>query len=358
MFCSDPNSSNFSFVLLGVSLGTLLMAFVSSNSYVKAKGHLLLVSLMTMDMVGYCKIFSCCRCINSCWDMGACCQIFCLFGANLFNHTEHSKNLLVECVASHLKHKKFTTTYGSRLDLSSGKILLQSVPGTELYRERFVRALARDLQVPLLNLDSSVLAPYDFGEDNSENESEDEGEETTLESEVENEASNEEEWTSSGESRLDDEDIEARAEETLKKLVPEGLEEFAKVEDGHQKARSSMSPEVNTEVSKEENLKSNSSQPGGEDLNEVNISMDARRRRPEISRRKVSYKHHDCSTNSESVMLSSQEILQDDIRNSPTQDSKQESVILNDAQDEKLAVPATMTENRLNELFDELISKR
>lgn len=32
--------------------------------------------------------------------------------------------------------------------------------GTELYRERLVRALARDLQVPLLVLDSSVLAPY------------------------------------------------------------------------------------------------------------------------------------------------------------------------------------------------------
>lgn len=32
--------------------------------------------------------------------------------------------------------------------------------GTELYRERMVRALAQDLQVPLLVLDSSVLAPY------------------------------------------------------------------------------------------------------------------------------------------------------------------------------------------------------
>jgi hypothetical protein len=32
--------------------------------------------------------------------------------------------------------------------------------GTELYRERVVRALAQDLQVPLLVLDSSILAPY------------------------------------------------------------------------------------------------------------------------------------------------------------------------------------------------------
>ena len=32
--------------------------------------------------------------------------------------------------------------------------------GTELYRERFVRALANGLCAPLLVLDSSVLAPY------------------------------------------------------------------------------------------------------------------------------------------------------------------------------------------------------
>ncbi|KVH95812.1 AAA+ ATPase domain-containing protein [Cynara cardunculus var. scolymus] len=185
------------------------------------------------------------------------CQIFCLFDANLSNHSEHSKNLLVECAASHLKHKKFTTTYGSRLDSSSGKILLQSVPGTELYRERFIRALARDLQVPLLILDSSVLAPYDFGEDNSENESDDEGEEVTSESEVEDEASNEEEWTSSGESRSDDEDIEARAEEALKKLVPGGIEEFAKkvAVVGESSSESSKQEEVESSEEPKEPLK-------------------------------------------------------------------------------------------------------
>lgn len=76
--------------------------------------------------------------------------------------------------------------YGARLDSSSGRILLQGLPGvllfcyqsnyqgnirwtnkksyvysgTDLYQERLVRALARDVQVPLLVLDSSVLAPY------------------------------------------------------------------------------------------------------------------------------------------------------------------------------------------------------
>ncbi|KAJ9549341.1 hypothetical protein OSB04_021884 [Centaurea solstitialis] len=170
---------------------------------------------------------------------------------------EHSKNLLVECAASHLRHKKFTTTYGSRLDSSSGKILLQSVPGTELYRERFVRALARDLQVPLLILDSSVLAPYDFGEDNSENESDDEGEEISSESEIEDEASNEEEWTSSGESRSDDEDIEARAEAALKKLVPGGIEELTKkiAVVGDSSSESSKQEEVESSEEPKEPLK-------------------------------------------------------------------------------------------------------
>lgn len=151
---------------------------------------------------------------------------------------EHTKNLLVECAAAHLKHKKFTASYGARLTSSSGRILLQSVPGTELYRERLVRALARDLRVPLLMLDSSVLAPYDFGEDcSSECETDDDnaelGEECTSDSEVEddNDASNEEEGTNSGEARSDcsDDDVDIQASaEALKKLVPYNLEDFEK----------------------------------------------------------------------------------------------------------------------------------
>jgi hypothetical protein len=140
-----------------------------------------------------------------------------------------------------------------------------------------VRALARDLQVPLLVLDSNVLAPYvrlvitfifytsqvftlfnviegkvviiisllileqDFGDDcASECESDDEdaesGEECTSESEVEdeNDVSNEEEWTSSGEasahgSDIDEVDVQATAEAALKKLIPYNHEEFEKV---------------------------------------------------------------------------------------------------------------------------------
>ncbi|KAK3132008.1 hypothetical protein QOZ80_6AG0514530 [Eleusine coracana subsp. coracana] len=133
---------------------------------------------------------------------------------------ENARQLLSECVASHLRHKDVTAEYGSGLQSSSERILLHSSPGTELYRERMVRALANELQVPLLVLDSSVLAPYDFGEDCSESEEEEnhaESEDEGSESEVEHE----------GESGESDEDT-IKSVEDLKKLVPCTLEEFAK----------------------------------------------------------------------------------------------------------------------------------
>ncbi|GFZ15710.1 P-loop containing nucleoside triphosphate hydrolases superfamily protein [Actinidia rufa] len=173
---------------------------------------------------------------------------------------EHTKKLLVECASSHLKHKKFTTAYGARLTSSSGRILLQSVPGTELYRERLVRALARDLQVPLLVLDSSVLAPYDFSEDcSSEIESDDDnvesGEEFTSESEIEdeNDGSNEEEWTSSGEAKSecsDDDEVGVQVSaEAMKKLIPYNLEDFEKRVSGESESSSESSKSENIEPS-------------------------------------------------------------------------------------------------------------
>ncbi|KAJ0234551.1 p-loop containing nucleoside triphosphate hydrolases superfamily protein [Hirschfeldia incana] len=139
---------------------------------------------------------------------------------------EHTKDTLVECVSSHIKQRNVASTYGARLDSSSGRILLQSVPGTELYRERLVRALARDSQVPLLILDSSVLAPYDFADDyNDESESDEETAESddeTAESEAEEEtdANNDEEGSS--EAKVEGSDDEERyleiSKEVLKKL--------------------------------------------------------------------------------------------------------------------------------------------
>ncbi|KAE8022974.1 hypothetical protein FH972_008733 [Carpinus fangiana] len=173
---------------------------------------------------------------------------------------EHTKNILVECASSHLKHKKFTSSYGSRLTSSSGRILLQSMPGTELYRERLVRALSRDLQVPLLVLDSNVLAPYDFGDEcESDEDDAESGDECTSESEVEDEheASNEEEWTSSGEASADgsdnDEvDAEATAEAALKKLIPyNDLEELAKRVSGEVESSSNSAAVESSDKSKQ-----------------------------------------------------------------------------------------------------------
>ncbi|CAI0443922.1 unnamed protein product [Linum tenue] len=146
---------------------------------------------------------------------------------------ENTRNVLLECVTSHLKHKNFTASYGSRLNSSGGRILLQSTPGTELYRERIVRALAQKLEVPLLVLDSSVLAPYDLDDCSSEDDAADSGEEFESEVDEENEAANEEELTSSAEGKSegsDDEavDVAATAEAALRKLIPYSLEEFEK----------------------------------------------------------------------------------------------------------------------------------
>ncbi|CAJ1933826.1 unnamed protein product [Sphenostylis stenocarpa] len=183
---------------------------------------------------------------------------------------ENTKNLLVECATSHLRHNKFASTFGTRLSSSSGRILLQSIPGTELYRERLVRALAQDLQVPLLVLDSSILAPYDIDDDDlsSDYESDDDnaesGEDGSLESENEdhNEASNEEEWASSTEAKSDasdNEDAVASAEAHLKKvkaavlrkLVPYNVEEFEKIVAGEsESSESSESSKPNSNDAK------------------------------------------------------------------------------------------------------------
>ncbi|XP_062222011.1 uncharacterized protein LOC133921230 isoform X2 [Phragmites australis] len=166
---------------------------------------------------------------------------------------ENARCLLSECVASHLRHKGVTSEYGSRLPSSGGRILLQSSPGTELYRERLVRALAYELRVPLLVLDSSVLALYDYGEDYSESEEDDEhaeSEDEGSESEMGNDG--DEDWTSNNEksSESDDEDAIKSVEDLkksaddLKKLVPCNIEEFAERIVGGEESTASESSET------------------------------------------------------------------------------------------------------------------
>ncbi|XP_071704962.1 uncharacterized protein [Rutidosis leptorrhynchoides] len=141
---------------------------------------------------------------------------------------ENSKNLLVDCVASHLKHKKFTTKYGWHLDSSSERILLRSVSGTELYREGIARALARDLQVPLLILDSNFLAPYDFGDDESGDEHGESGDHINSKSEIDDEASNEEDRTRSNENKSNDENMQAKNVDVVEEIASEPKQEETK----------------------------------------------------------------------------------------------------------------------------------
>ncbi|XP_026391662.1 uncharacterized protein LOC113287178 isoform X2 [Papaver somniferum] len=90
--------------------------------------------------------------------------------------------------------------------------------GTELYRERLVKALARELQAPLLVLDSSVLSPFDFSKDESE--LDEPTEECSSQSAVEedNDASNEYEVArNEGKQKI------------LRAFIPFSSEEFAKI---------------------------------------------------------------------------------------------------------------------------------
>ncbi|KAL0719142.1 hypothetical protein Bca4012_068466 [Brassica carinata] len=149
---------------------------------------------------------------------------------------DHTKNILVECVTSHIRQKDAASVYGSRLDSSSGRILLQGLPGTDLYQERLVRALARDVQVPLLVLDSSILAPYDFSDEYNEDSESDgenaeaEADEGTTESEAEEDsAANSEEDSEAKTDGSDNEEARLEVtEEDIKKIVPK-LEELGEL---------------------------------------------------------------------------------------------------------------------------------
>ncbi|KAL8138086.1 LOW QUALITY PROTEIN: hypothetical protein V2J09_004087 [Rumex salicifolius] len=144
------------------------------------------------------------------------------------------KNHLVESAASHLKHNKIAAAYGSRLRTSTGRLLLQSIQGTELYRERLVRALAKKLRVPVLVLGNSILASTDFSGDyalgNKFDDEQTSGMEqctSELEADNENDADSNE-YASSSDSKSDakeDGEIDSGVVEILKKLVP-NLEEF------------------------------------------------------------------------------------------------------------------------------------
>ncbi|XP_076902341.1 centromere protein C-like [Bidens hawaiensis] len=107
-----------------------------------------------------------------------------------------------------------------------------------------------------------------------------------------------------------------------------------------------------------ENTKKELKRQRGEDPNEPKISTTTttRQRRPEIPRRKISYQHHVYSSQPENDTLLSQETLHDTTETQPIQDTQQ-SVTSNCQSNEKEVTGSiTKAEDRVNKLFDDLMS--
>ncbi|CAI9267490.1 unnamed protein product [Lactuca saligna] len=98
-------------------------------------------------------------------------------------------------------------------------------------------------------------------------------------------------------------------------------------------------------------------QRGGEDVDEVKTATTVRHRRPEIPRRKVSYKHYEYSSQSQDDSSVAQETLQDNIGSQPTQSLQQESFTPNpQCEEEEVTGSISKSENKVQELFDELLA--
>eukprot|EP00250_Pteridium_aquilinum_P014349 c21930_g1_i1 orf=474-3680(+) len=77
---------------------------------------------------------------------------------------ENTRDLLLDCIAARLKKHDFSM-YGECLPSASHMILLQGQPGTELYQEALVKAIAHHLQVSLLVVDSNTLSAKGLKDD-------------------------------------------------------------------------------------------------------------------------------------------------------------------------------------------------
>ncbi|KAJ0790757.1 putative centromere protein C/Mif2/cnp3 [Helianthus annuus] len=106
-----------------------------------------------------------------------------------------------------------------------------------------------------------------------------------------------------------------------------------------------------------ENTRKELKKQRGEDPNESRIPTTARQRRPEMPRRKTSYQHHVYSSRPENDALSSQKALQDTVESQPIHDSQHEAVTPNSQPKEKeVAGSVTKAEDRVNKLYDDLMS--
>ncbi|CAI9301921.1 unnamed protein product [Lactuca saligna] len=100
-------------------------------------------------------------------------------------------------------------------------------------------------------------------------------------------------------------------------------------------------------------------QRGGGDVDEVKTSTTVRHRRPEIPRRKVSYKHYEYSSQSQDDTSVAQETLQDKIVSPipPTQCLQQESFTPNQqCEEEEVTESISKSEKRVHKMFDELMA--
>ncbi|CAH1446298.1 unnamed protein product [Lactuca virosa] len=100
-------------------------------------------------------------------------------------------------------------------------------------------------------------------------------------------------------------------------------------------------------------------QRGGGDVDEVKTSTTVRHRRPEIPRRKVSYKHYEYYSQSQEYTSVAQETLQDKIVSPipPTRCLQQESFTPNQQCDEEEVTESiSKSENRIHKMFDELMA--
>ncbi|KAK6911583.1 AAA ATPase, AAA+ lid domain [Dillenia turbinata] len=78
--------------------------------------------------------------------------------------SETTKNVLIASIYIHLKHEKFAK-YTSDLPSVSQRILLSGPAGSEIYQETLIRALAKNLGVRLLIVDSLLLPSGPFSKD-------------------------------------------------------------------------------------------------------------------------------------------------------------------------------------------------
>ncbi|XP_024524191.1 uncharacterized protein LOC9643713 isoform X2 [Selaginella moellendorffii] len=83
----------------------------------------------------------------------------------------NTRELLLDCSMAHLRQPEFME-YSQGLPSSSQRILLHGPSGSQIYQEQLVKSLAHKLDASFLTLDSTILSPHDYGDQDVSGESE------------------------------------------------------------------------------------------------------------------------------------------------------------------------------------------